>query len=72
MVSCGIARYKNVNKQKNDERKHKIELGIGEGRNNRSDHNLIEWECRFTLGLNAATNTNYIKNNKNCSELNFL
>ncbi len=28
----------------------------------RSDHNLLEWECRFTLGLNAATNTAYIKN----------
>ncbi len=27
----------------------------------RSDHNLLEWECRFTLGLNAATNTDYIK-----------
>ncbi len=27
----------------------------------RSDHNLLEWECGFTLGLNAATNTDYIK-----------
>ncbi len=27
----------------------------------RSDHNLLEWECRFTLGLIAATNTDYIK-----------
>ncbi len=27
----------------------------------RSDHNLLEWEYRFTLGLNAATNTDYIK-----------
>ncbi len=34
----------------------------------------LEWESRFTSGLNAAKNTDHIKNasNKNCSELNFL
>ncbi len=34
----------------------------------------LEWESRFTLGVNAAKNTDYKKNvsNKNCSEFNFL
>ncbi len=27
----------------------------------KSDHNIPEWESTFTLGLNAATNTDYIK-----------
>ncbi len=27
----------------------------------RSDHNVLKWESRFTLGLNAARNTDYIK-----------
>ncbi len=38
----------------------------------RSDHNLLEWECRFTLGLNAAKNISKNASNKNCSELDFL
>ncbi len=29
--------------------------------NHRRDHNILEWESKFTLGLNAATNTDYIK-----------
>ncbi len=35
---------------------------------------VLKWESRFTLRLNAAENTDYIKNgsNKSCSELNFL
>ncbi len=37
---------------------------------------ILQWESKFTLGLNAAKNTHfiYIKNasNKNCSEFNLL
>ncbi len=34
---------------------------------------ILEWESKFTLGLNAAKNTNYINkvSIKNCSEFNF-
>ncbi len=34
---------------------------------------IMEWESRFTLGVNAGKNTDYIKNvsNKNCLEFNF-
>ncbi len=40
----------------------------------RNDHNILEWESRFTLGLNAAKIPIISKNasNKHCSELNFL
>ncbi len=33
----------------------------------------MEWESRFTLGVNAAINTDYIKNvsNNNCLQFNF-
>ncbi len=36
--------------------------------------NVLERESKFTLGLTAVKNTDYIKknaSNKNCSELNF-
>ncbi len=32
-------------------------------------YKVLEWEIRFTLGLNTAENTDYIKN---CSAFNFL
>ncbi len=37
-------------------------------------YNALEWESRFTLGLNVASNTDLIKNffKLSCSELNFL
>ncbi len=35
---------------------------------------IMEWKSRFTLAMNTAKNTNYIKevSNKNCLEFNFL
>ncbi len=37
----------------------------------RSNRNVLEWESRFSTGLNTANNTDISKNasNKNCSEL---
>ncbi len=37
-------------------------------------YNVQKWEIRFTLGLNAAKNTHYIKkpSNKNCPVFNFV
>ncbi len=34
---------------------------------------IMEWESRFTLGVNYAKNSDYIKNvsSKNCLEFNF-
>ncbi len=37
-------------------------------------YNTLEWESRFTLGLNPAKNIDYIENcsNESCTKLNFL
>ncbi len=37
-------------------------------------YDVLEWESMFTLGLNTAKNTHYMKkgSNKSCSELNFV
>ncbi len=37
-------------------------------------YDVLKWQSRFTLGLNAAKNVHYIKNasNKICSKLNFV